>query len=147
MWCILVLKCYIFGQLSRRLSKWSHWKILKANLVSTMLFQSFFFRTSCEIFKLSPTRGQVCVPDCSVESAIYTSNKDTEPNGRPRRADKGLSVGFRVLGFWHIDGLAQDCSNSIANALELLQYCAKPSICNIYHRIYTCFVELCGFFM
>ena len=29
----------------------------------------------------------------------------------------------------HIDGLAQDCSNSIANALELLQSCAKPSIC------------------
>ena len=28
----------------------------------------------------------------------------------------------------HMDGLAQDCSNSIANALELLQSCAKPSI-------------------
>ena len=26
---------------------------------------------------------------------------------------------------WNIDGLAQDCSNSIANALELLQSCAK----------------------
>ena len=28
----------------------------------------------------------------------------------------------------HIDGLVQDCSNSIANALELLQSCTKPSI-------------------
>ena len=28
----------------------------------------------------------------------------------------------------HIDGLVQDCSNSIANALELLQSCAKPLI-------------------
>ena len=28
----------------------------------------------------------------------------------------------------YIDGLAQDCSNSIANALELLQSCVKPSI-------------------
>ena len=27
-----------------------------------------------------------------------------------------------------IDGLEQDCSNSIANALELLQSCTKPSI-------------------
>ena len=27
-----------------------------------------------------------------------------------------------------IDGLVQDCSNSIANALELLQSCTKPSI-------------------
>ena len=28
----------------------------------------------------------------------------------------------------HVDGLVQDCSNSIANALELLQSCAKPSM-------------------
>ena len=28
----------------------------------------------------------------------------------------------------HIDGLVQDCSNSIANALELLQSCTKPPI-------------------
>ena len=29
----------------------------------------------------------------------------------------------------HIDGLVQDCSNSVAGALELLQSCTKPSIC------------------
>ena len=28
----------------------------------------------------------------------------------------------------HIDGLMQDCSNSTANALELLQSCTKPLI-------------------
>ena len=28
----------------------------------------------------------------------------------------------------HFNGLVQDCSNSIANALELLQSCTKPSI-------------------
>ena len=28
----------------------------------------------------------------------------------------------------HFNGLAQDCSNSVANAQELLQLCAKPSI-------------------
>ena len=27
-----------------------------------------------------------------------------------------------------IDGLVQDCSNSIADALELLQSCTKPSL-------------------
>ena len=32
---------------------------------------------------------------------------------------------------WHIDGLVQDCSNSIANALELLQSCASPR-CLVY---------------
>ena len=30
----------------------------------------------------------------------------------------------------YIDGLVQDCSNSIANALELLQSCTKLSICD-----------------
>ena len=34
-----------------------------------------------------------------------------------------------VIYIYHIDGLVQDCSNSIANALELLQSCAKASIC------------------
>ena len=29
----------------------------------------------------------------------------------------------------NIDGLAQDCSNSSAKALELLQSCTKPSLC------------------
>ena len=29
----------------------------------------------------------------------------------------------------YIDGLVQDCSNSIANALKLLQPCTKSSIC------------------
>ena len=33
-----------------------------------------------------------------------------------------------IKGTKHIDGLVQDCSNSIANALELLQSCTKPSI-------------------
>ena len=28
----------------------------------------------------------------------------------------------------YIDGLVQDCSNSTANALELLQFCTKPSV-------------------
>ena len=30
----------------------------------------------------------------------------------------------------HVDGLTQDCSNSIANALELLQSCTRPSMCS-----------------
>ena len=34
----------------------------------------------------------------------------------------------RFLGKAHIDALAQDCGNSIANALVLLQSCTKASI-------------------
>ena len=32
----------------------------------------------------------------------------------------------------YFDGLVQECSNSIANALELLQSCTKPSI-HVFH--------------
>ena len=31
----------------------------------------------------------------------------------------------------NVDGLVQDCSNSIANALKLQQYCTKPRMCGI----------------
>ena len=37
---------------------------------------------------------------------------------------------YKVWAVWkyNIDSLVQDCSNSIADALELLQSCTKPSI-------------------
>ena len=38
-----------------------------------------------------------------------------------------------------IDGLVQDCSNSIANAPELLQSCTKPSICEFQKA--TCILQ------
>ena len=34
----------------------------------------------------------------------------------------------------HIDGLVQDCSNSSASALDLLQSCTKPSIYVIHQE-------------
>ena len=46
-----------------------------------------------------------------------------------------LPISFKMLPVNNVrvatasfDGLVQDCSNSIANALELLQSCTKPSI-------------------
>ena len=35
---------------------------------------------------------------------------------------------FEWVFMYRIDGFVQDCSNSVANALELLQSCAKPLI-------------------
>ena len=35
---------------------------------------------------------------------------------------------FRAQYMSHIDGLVQGCSISIANALEILQSCTKPSV-------------------
>ena len=43
-----------------------------------------------------------------------------------------------------IDGSAQDCSNSIANALEWLQSCARPSI---YIRQFILFAYITGLMM
>ena len=36
---------------------------------------------------------------------------------------------------YHVDGLMQDCSNSIANTLELLQSCTKLSILHNPHGV------------
>ena len=62
----------------------------------------------------------------------------------------------------HIYGLVQDCSISIANVLEILQSCTKPSICNTclfsvlfilqfvldflsYHSYYGCFQNISSY--
>ena len=43
---------------------------------------------------------------------------------------EGFSGTLYVSDYYrnYIDGLVQDCINSIANALELLQSCTKPTI-------------------
>ena len=38
-----------------------------------------------------------------------------------------IDIDLKIIWLTTHDDLAQDCSNSIANALELLQSCAKPS--------------------
>ena len=45
----------------------------------------------------------------------------------------------------NIDGLVQDYSNSISNALELLQSCTKPSICCLYLIATSCYLICCLF--
>ena len=49
------------------------------------------------------------------------------------------------LNVTYFEGLEQDCSNSIANALELLQSCTKPSICSNsklpYHHGWTLYTD------
>ena len=43
------------------------------------------------------------------------------------KQDPGISA-YREMWNAHSDGLMQDCGNSIANTLELLQSCTKASI-------------------
>ena len=42
----------------------------------------------------------------------------------------------------HVEGLVQDCNISLANALELLQSCAKPSICLVCSVFHLWFEKL-----
>ena len=42
----------------------------------------------------------------------------------------------------HIDGSVQDCSISIANALEILQSCTNPSICKYFLRMHITSIPL-----
>ena len=39
------------------------------------------------------------------------------------------------LSMAHINGLVHDCSNSIATVMELLQFCTKPSIYDIFSQL------------
>ena len=41
-----------------------------------------------------------------------------------------LSTFFVDFHIYYFDGLVQDCSNSISNAMELHQSCIKPSSCH-----------------
>ena len=55
--------------------------------------------------------------------------KDPIDNKSAYCSSQGVDVSLSHTAIFHyIDGLVQDCSNSIANTLELLQSCTKPSI-------------------
>ena len=45
------------------------------------------------------------------------------------QGNKFACLAMSVYTAHYIDSLVQDCSNSIANALELLQSCTKPTSC------------------
>ena len=45
----------------------------------------------------------------------------------------------------HVDGLVQNCSNSIALAMELLQFCAKPLILFLVQETLTSLLMYCTF--
>ena len=63
----------------------------------------------------------------NTEMPTYTKIRRSEKDStldRPRSQNANIGWAWP----FHVDGLVQDCSNSIANALELLQSCPKPSI-------------------
>ena len=61
----------------------------------------------------------------SIYKLGYLRNKVSSDSSKPMsRITPHLSCSFFAA---HINGLVQDCSNSSALAMELLQSCAKPS--------------------
>ena len=65
----------------------------------------------CLIYQTCSQRHEVHRPGTGRETVLHTT----------------WSTRVEKKNRHHIDGLVQDCSNSSANALELLQSCAKPS--------------------
>ena len=76
------------------------------------------------------------LPVATYVSLVLMSEQDTYNQG-PWGPDAKSLVFASYRSSWfcsaaieekHIDGLTQDCSNSSALALELLQFCVKPTI-------------------
>ena len=86
-----------------------------------------FHDAVCSVFNLHPFISELCV---------FTQPGQLMRN--PGRGHLHTVLGFHSFGschaelivenIEHIDGLVQDCSNSSALAMELLQSCTKPSI-------------------
>ena len=69
----------------------------------------------------------ICVVICYEHGKLYSWRNDNTSIGSCS-TDNKVDDAF-VKCFWvSIDGLVHDCSNSIANALELQQPCIKPSV-------------------
>ena len=93
------------------------------------LFCSVLGRPRCFVFALGPGTCWVCGPDydeLDPVGAIIEAMAFMAYSGRCK-----MFLIFHTLIMVNemikIDGLVHDCSNSIANALELLQSCTKPS--------------------
>ena len=88
-------------------------------------------------------RARLRYLQCAAIEIPQSRTKPAMESSRVRDARVAVSVRYNdsnLVVIWdrdtiylaHIDGLVQDCSNSIANALELLPACTKPSICTLW---------------
>ena len=87
----------------------------------------------------SPTLGQLwdrpSVNDVRLKNTgnLVTSTDSPWHNHNSRTLQDKIRVHWEMSSMRDIDGLVQDRSNSIANALELPQSCTKPSIYSQYN--------------
>ena len=90
---------------------------------SSIFFSVTFLALGSDTFHSMPVKLVWMIWVTELRSSIVAVyiNKKT-----PQSSTKHVYILWYIL---HIDGLAQYCSNSSALAMELLQSCAKPSIC------------------
>ena len=87
---------------------------------------------------LSANRGQFCLGRKILTMSLRVMYSNVTVSVKQNwRAGHLLHINPKTNKHWeHLDGLAQHCSNSSANALELLKYCTKPSIYGIWFTTY-----------
>ena len=83
------------------------------------------FRATKHIFS---ELTQDCRNTIAIWHLVPADYNDTIVNNM-ERISKKLFITPLTSPPQHIDGLVQDCSNSIANAMELLKSCTKQSMC------------------
>ena len=96
-------------------------------------------RTGCN----SWFKHSQCIQMCLIHKHDNTNSHPSHSHTNNTSLAGTTWIEISTRRFWtKFNGLAQDCSNSIANALELLQSCTKPS------RYGMCFVcsksDLCS---
>ena len=104
-----------------------HWFFLISHIKGHLCGRRFNVMTSsCQykIIRLQHWNGNVIIlmkfPSLNALAAAFWTLSSTTSYSQYKQ--------IRQKSFQCINGLVQDCSNSIANALELLQFCTKPAI-------------------
>ena len=128
---IIINKFYKWHQ-----NKWVLWIKVRFNLISGIL-------TIAKYLKSRETQKIINTTNLSVQESVDCQPRPSPPATNDLSLQLAIShAGISSAGCHccycletnNIDGLVQNCSNSIANALELLQSCTKPSIHGSGHR-------------
>ena len=112
-----------------------------SNIVDTS-FNKIFLNEHIKIYMVSSELCSVGIHQWSIDIGIV--------NGMALNRYQAIIYASSLVIFKvYINGLTQDCSNSSALAMELLQCCIKPLICASLHRWVKwviLFLLICGIY-
>ena len=72
----------------------------------------------------------LCCSGCELTTGHVWTDEEWPPGSKEHWKETQRSGGL-FIHIVYIEGLVQDCGNSSALAMELLQFCTKSSICNV----------------